>query len=474
MSRILMVSSEAAPFAKTGGLADVVGALPAALQHLGDEVAVVMPRYRQIPWAETQSAYDNLQLFAGPHPWRVDIRTLVHQGVRFFFVEHPHLFDRAGLYNEGQYDYPDNHRRFAVLALAALGVAQTLFEPDIIHCHDWQAGLVPVYLADQQHGNPQFFGVKTVMTIHNMGYQGRFQRRAFSDLGLNWGWYSPERLEFHGDFSFLKGGLTMADWITTVSPTYAREIQTPEGGFGFEGIIRSRADRLSGILNGVDYQEWSPEVDPHIAAHYSADDLGGKRACKEDLLREFNLPTDNLERPLIGIVSRFANQKGFDLISGIANLIADSDVQLVVLGSGDAKYERIFQDWQRWLPHKVGVYIGFNNKLAHKIEAGSDLFLMPSLYEPCGLNQIYSLRYGTVPVVRATGGLDDTIQEDTGFKFWDYNVGALYDALRTALGAYQNRDPWRERMRRGMAKDFSWFASARQYRELYRSLLARR
>lgn len=470
MSRVLMVASEATPFAKTGGLADVIGALPAALNAAGNEVAVVMPRYRQIPYHETVSAYDNLQLFAGPHAWSVDIRTLEQNGVRFYFVEHPHLFDRDGLYAQRAFDFWDNHRRFSVLSLAALGVAETLFPADIIHFHDWQAGLVPVYLKDQQWNNPRFAGVKTICTIHNLGYQGRFGRQVFGDLGLNSGWYSSGNLEFFGDVSYLKAGIVNADWVTTVSPTYAREIQTPEGGFGFDGILRSRAANLTGILNGVDYNEWSPELDPHIAANYSAGNLEGKRACKLDLLREFNLPTDNLDRPLIGIVSRFASQKGFDLIAGVAQFFADEDVQLVVLGSGDWKYEQIFNDWHRWLPGKVGVWIGFNNKLAHKIEAGADMFLMPSRYEPCGLNQIYSLRYGTVPIVRATGGLEDTIREDTGFKFQDYSVGALFDTLRTALGAHRNRGPWQERMRRGMAKDFSWNASARQYTELYRVL----
>jgi len=467
MSRVLMVSSEATPFAKTGGLADVVGALPAALQKLGDEVAVVMPRYQQIRWDSTESAYDNMVVFAGATPYRVDIRTRVHNGVRFYFVEAPYMFDRPGLYNTAAGDYWDNHRRFAVLSLASLGVAQMLFPCDILHCHDWQAALAPVYRADQQHANPHFFDVKTLMTIHNLGYQGRYGKASFWELGLNGGWFSPDKMEYHGDVNLLKGGITTADWVSTVSPTYAKEIQTAEEGFGLDGVLRGRAGQLSGILNGVDYSEWSPDVDPHIAAPYTAADLSGKRACKKALLEEFGLPTGNLERPLFGIVSRFADQKGFDLIAGMASLFAEQDVQLVVLGSGDWRYEKIFQDWHRWLPHKVGVHIGYNNGLAHRIEAGADMFLMPSQYEPCGLNQIYSLRYGTVPVVRATGGLDDTIQEDTGFKFSSYSVGAFYDVLRTALGAFQNRESWTERMRRGMAKDFSWDASAREYSALY-------
>lgn len=473
MARILMVCSEATPFAKTGGLADVAGALPAALAAIGEEVAVVMPRYGQIAWDSTESAYDNLRLFAGPHPWNVDIRTRVEKGVRFYFVEHPILFTREGLYAQRGHDYWDNHRRFAVLSLAALGVAQTLFNPDIIHCHDWQAGLVPVYRHDQQWSNPSFHDVRTVFTIHNLGYHGRFSANLLPDLGLNPGWMTTDKLEYYGDISYLKAGIVTSDWVTTVSPTYAREIQTPEGGFGFDGVMRSVSGRLSGILNGVDYSEWSPETDPLIPARYSAGDLDGKRACKKALLDEFHLPSDNLERPLIGIISRFAGQKGFDLIAGLSHYFSHHDVQLVVLGSGETRYENLFNDWQRWMPEKVGVWIGYNNALAHRIEAGADMFLMPSLYEPCGLNQIYSLRYGTVPIVRATGGLEDTIQKETGFKFAEYSVHSLEAVLDVALAAWKNRRAWVSRMKRGMAKDFSWGASARQYSDLYARVKAR-
>ncbi len=471
MSRILMVSSEATPFAKSGGLADVVGALPAALQELGDEVAVVMPRYRTIPWNSTASAYDNMVVYAGATPYRIDIRSLDVDGVTFFFVEAPYFFDREGLYNFRGSDFLDNHKRFALLSLAAIGVAQTIWPCDVIHCHDWQAALTPIYLADQQHGNPAFAGVKTLLTIHNLGYQGRFHRNEFPDLGLNWGWFAPDKLEYWTDVNFLKGGIATSDWISTVSPRYALEIQTPEGGFGLDAVLRQRSAATSGILNGVDYNEWSPEKDRFIPSPYSSSDLAGKRACKRALLEEFHLPTDNLDRPLIGIISRFAEQKGFDLIAGLGGpLLNDLDAQWIILGSGDGAYERMFNEWQRWLPKKVGVWIGFNNALAHRIEAGADMFLMPSLYEPCGLNQIYSLRYGTVPVVRAVGGLDDTIQEDTGFKFVDYSVGSLYDALRIAVGAFGNRDAWTQRMLRGMAKDYSWHASALKYSALYRNL----
>jgi starch synthase len=471
MSRILMVASEATPLAKSGGLADVAGALPAELQKLGHEVAIVMPRYRRIPWERTESAFDNMVVYAGRTPFRVDIRKLTHNGVTYYLVEAPYLYDRPGLYDEGGREYGDNHRRFAVLSLAALGVAQTVFPCDILHCHDWQAALVPVYKADQQHANPAFDPVRTVLTIHNLGYQGRYGKGCFWDLGLNGGWFAPDKLEFYGDLNILKGGLVMADWLTTVSPTYAREIQTPEYGFGLDGVLRGRSATLSGILNGVEYGEWNPETDGLIAANYSPAELAGKRICKLDLLREFGLPADDPERPLIGIVSRFVPQKGFDLIAGLAPFLEESDVQMAVLGSGEWRYEQLFNDWQRWLPRKVGVWIGYNNALAHKIEAGADLFLMPSQYEPCGLNQIYSLRYGTVPVVRATGGLDDTIQEDTGFKFSWYSTGALYDALRAALGAFRNRDAWSDRMIRGMKRDFSWAVSAAAYSNLYGKLV---
>jgi starch synthase len=470
--RILRVSSEATPFAKSGGLADVVGSLPVALQELGHEVAVVMPRYRQIPWAETQSAYDNLILYAGPHPYRVDLRTLVHRGIRFYFVEAPYFYDREGLYNWRGQDFWDNHRRFLVLCLAALGAAQTVFRPDLIHCHDWQGALTPVYLADQQYANPLFAGVKTVLTIHNLGYQGRFGRGVWPDFGLNDGWMATDKLEYFGDVNCLKGGIVMADWLTTVSPTYAKEIQTPEGGFGLDGVLRSRAGALTGILNGADYAEWNPETDHFLPAHFSAADLSGKWVCKQRLCEEFGLDASR-DRPLIGIVSRFAEQKGFDLIAGLAHLIEEEDLQLIVLGSGDLRYERLFNEWQRWQPRKVGVWIGYNNRLSHLIQAGADMFLMPSAYEPCGLNQMYCLRYGTTPIVRATGGLEDTIRPETGFKFQEYSPAALEGAIREALAAWRARDAWTHRMRTGMAEDFSWNASARHYSDLFQYLTGR-
>ena len=471
--RILMVASEAAPFAKTGGLADVAGALPVALRELGHEVAVVMPRYRSVSPDGATIAQEEMPLMVGAIPYRVRILRKEHRGVPFFFVDAPDLFVRdGGLYDNHGHEFGDNALRFAVFSLAALGVAQLVWRADILHCHDWQAALVPVYRHDKFWSSPVFYGTKTVLTIHNLGYQGRYGKDKFWDLGLGGGWLSPDKLEYYGDVNLLKGGIMMADALTTVSPTYAREIQTPEFGFGLDGVLRTRAHMLTGIINGVDYHDWNPETDRFIASHYSESNLSGKMECKRDLLREFGLPGAHLDRPLIGIVSRFAEQKGFDLIAGIAHEIANQDVQFVVLGSGDWRYERLFRDWAHWLPHKVGTRIGYDNKLSHKIEAGADIFLMPSRYEPCGLNQIYSLRYGTVPVVRATGGLDDTIQADTGFKFEHYTVEGLVWALREALKEWWgDQEAWRERMRHGMRQDFSWEASAREYVALYQRLM---
>ena len=352
MSRILMVASEAVPFAKSGGLADVVGALPAALARQGEEVAVIMPRYRSIPWHETESAFDNMVVYAGATPYRIDLRTKVHRGVRFFFVEAPWFFDRDGLYNYHGTDFADNHRRFSLLALAALGAAQTVFPCDILHCHDWQAALVPVYKMDQQHSNPLLAGTKTLLTIHNLGYQGRFHRTQFPDLGLNWGWFTPDKLEYYGDVNFLKGGIATAGWISTVSPTYARQVQTPEGGFGLDGILRHRSGALTGILNGVDYEEWNPETDPFLPAHYSAQDLSGKRVCKKALLEEFGLDSHNLDRPLIGIVSRFG--------AGWRRLILAYAIVEIVIGV--AGLLALARAWADRKPARTVRFVAFANE----------------------------------------------------------------------------------------------------------------
>lgn len=462
-----MVASEASPFAKTGGLADVMGSLPAALARLGEEVAVVLPRYRGMELPPENRIWQKLPVQVGPHAYLAGIDQALHQGVRYLFLDIPLLYDRPGIYNQAGADYPDNHLRFAALSQAAIGVARNIFRPDVFHAHDWQAGLLPMILRENLAGDPTFLGARCVLTIHNLGYQGLFPASARIDLGLDRSVFHDGGAEFHGQVSFLKAGIVWADALNTVSPTYAREIQTPEYGAGMDDLLRARAAKLSGILNGADYQEWNPETDRHLAANYSAFDLAGKRACKRALLEEMGLPLD-LERPLLGVVSRFADQKGMDLVveafSGIAPF---GDAALVALGSGDAALETSFRELALMWPEQCAVRIGYDEGLSHRIEAGADMFLMPSRYEPCGLNQIYSLRYGTVPIVRATGGLADTVDSDTGFKFRAATAAALSAAVEQALEAFQDREAWSRRMRLGMAQDFSWDASAKVYRQLY-------
>lgn len=471
MPRILMAASEAVPFAKTGGLADVMGALPVALKARGEDVGVVIPRYRGVRLDGARRVFDGLMVWLGGNSFRVDIHRLDHQGVPFFLADSPALFDRDGLYGDGKNDYPDNHIRFAVFAHAVLAVARHLFRPNVFHCHDWQAGLIPVLLKHVLWGDPSFIGAKVLFTIHNLGYHGLFLRSGMAEAGLDASLFHPEAMEFYGRASFLKGGLEMSDALSTVSRRYAEEIQTPELGFGLDGVLRRRAGVLTGILNGVDYGTWNPETDPHIAANYSEADLAGKREAKRDLLAAFGLPELALDKPVVGIVSRFVGQKGFDLLAEAAGRLLEEDFYLVALGSGEALYEKFFLDLAAARPDRVGVHIGYNDPLAHKIEAGADMFLMPSRYEPCGLNQFYSLRYGTVPVVRATGGLDDSVDEECGFKFTEYSGGALLEALRQAIRAYADPPRWKKMMITGMGKDFSWNASAAEYSTLYRRLL---
>ena len=467
MSRILMVTSEASPFIKTGGLGDVLGSLPAALAARGDDVAVLLPRYRIAQLPPSERIRQAMPVSLGPHRFLPDIDLVMHQGVRYLFVDCPPLYGRAGIYNEGGRDYPDNHLRFGLLNRAAIEIARNIFRADVFHAHDWPAGLLPLFLRELA-GDPTFFGTKSVLTIHNLGYQGNFDPGVMRDLGLDRALYHPEGLEFYGRLSFLKAGVVWADQINAVSPTYAREIQTPEFGFGFEGLLRSRSYKLSGILNGVDYGEWDPRHDAHLPARYWIDDLAGKTQCKVELLDELGLPR-RLDRPLAGIVSRFVHQKGFDLFGEIAAALAEENVAFAVLGSGEAAVEDMFRYFAYARPDKFGVRVGYDTGLAHRIEAGADLFLMPSRYEPSGLSQMYSLRYGTVPVVRATGGLEDSVDEDTGFKFHGYTPAAQLAAIKQAIGAFEDRRDWQYRMRRGMLKDFSWDVSAARYQELYRS-----
>ena len=477
MARVLMVTSEAAPFVKTGGLADVLGSLPAALIQQKHEVAVLLPRYRQVQLDAPERVYHDLTIWLGLRSYPAAVDRVVRNGVQYLFLDCPTLFDRDGIYMDAEkLDFPDNHIRFAAFSRAALEVARRVFRPQVIHCHDWQAALVPVYIRRLFATDPTFIGTKLLFTIHNMGYQGIFGSAAFRDIGLDLSLFTPATLEFWGNVNFMKGGIIFSDAINTVSPSYAREIQTPDEGFGLDVLLRSRSDVLSGILNGVDYGDWDPEIDHHIPAKYSSEALEGKAACKAKLLEELEMSADNIDRPVLGIVSRFTAQKGFDLIAGAASELMAENVGLAVLGSSssqdEARFEDLFRDLRATYPDRVGLKIGYDNGLAHRIEAGSDIFLMPSHYEPCGLNQMYSLRYGTPPVVRATGGLNDTIDPEVGFKFYDYSSWSFMDSVRQAVSAWRDRDAWVDLMRAGMARDYSWNRSARCYGELYDNLLA--
>jgi starch synthase len=471
--KILFVASEGLPYSKTGGLADVIEGLPRALREMGHEIVVLLPRYRgnkasSVLVSSVTIALSNQLRF----PAFVEGKGV--DGVRYVFVDDPEFFDRAQLYGDRNGDYPDNAERFAEFSRAAIEFVKRVWLPDVIHCHDWQAALVPLLLRTQHANDPAVRSLPSVLTIHNLAYQGVFPRTALDSIGLPPQLFTMDSLEFYGRVNYLKGGLIYADYLTTVSRRYAREIQTPEYGAGLEGVIRNRGERLVGILNGVDYAIWSPEADSHIAQNYSVHNMVGKKACKKDVLAHFKLPDEAIDRPLLGIISRFVDQKGFDLIAEIAEQLVRENVSMIALGTGQPVYEKMLRAFAEKHPDKVAVKVGFDNGLAHKIEAGADIFLMPSRFEPCGLNQIYSLRYGAVPVVRATGGLDDTVQnydgetaQGTGFKFEEYSGTQLLDAIRRALVTIRDPKVWQTIQSNGMTKDFSWKTAAASYVTLY-------
>jgi starch synthase len=483
--RVVIVAPEVVPFAKTGGLADVAGALPVALAQLGHQVSVIMPRYPTVEHAvrSLEKVHDRLAVPMGSQTeegavWSAKLTSRIP----VYFIEHQAYFQRDALYTTADGDYPDNARRFAFFAKAALEACQALkLQPDIIHCHDWQAGLIPAYLKTTLQHDPAWASTASLLTIHNIAYQGLFPPDVMEFVQLPSYTYSPEGLEFYGRVNYLKAGIVYADLINTVSRRYSQEIQTPQFGCGLEGILRYRAQDVSGILNGIDDREWNPARDRLIAARYSEADPSGKRVCKRDLLEAFGLSADWMNAPVVGMISRLIDQKGFDLIESAIHRMMALDLGLVVLGIGEARYEEFLHQMRERYTGKVGVTIGFDNVLAHKIEAGSDIFLMPSRYEPCGLNQMYSLRYGTVPVVRATGGLDDTVEayeaapeRGNGFKFEPHDAEALLATLQRALALYRDRAAWGRLMQRGMQADFSWLRSAQAYADLYATALARR
>jgi starch synthase len=476
---VLHVASEVAPFAKSGGLADVAAALPRAQASAGVKPIVVLPRYRFVD-TRLHALARRLKPVDVPLGKRVE-RVVVHEGtlpggrVRALLIDHP-WFDREGLYGDGAGDYPDNGLRFALLARAALQVAHELdVWPELVHAHDWQAGLLPLYAArGAVAGRPV---PKSVFTIHNMAFRGLFEKSLVEELQLGWDIFTPDGAEFYDQISFLKAGLAYADHITTVSPRYAREIQTPEQGYGLDGFLRARAGKLTGILNGIDAEEWDPAHDAALPVRYDADDPTSKAACKAALQRELGLPV-RASVPLVGAISRLTDQKGVDLIVQAGEELARSEAQYVFLGTGDARYEQALRELARRHPMRVAVRIAQDEGTAHRLVAGADLFLMPSRYEPCGLTQMYAMRYGAIPIVRATGGLDDTVVDydertrtGSGFKFDDADAAALGRAVRRAIAAYKHKDAWLDLMGRAMRLDFSWPNSARRYVQLYMKLL---
>ena len=479
---VAMVCPEIAGFAKTGGLADMVQSLGTALEQLGERVSLIMPAYRQALQQNVGLRDSGVRVsafIAGRKEEAQVLTATAGRNIQVYLIRADRYFDRPYLYGTPEGDYPDNAERFAFFNRASLEVLRELNPPpDILHAHDWQAALSIVFLKSQPERYPGFANARTVLTVHNLGYQGVFPPAKWQALDLDWSLFSSRWLEFYAKINFLKGGFTFADAITTVSPTYAREIRTAEYGFGLEGILNERAADLAGILNGADYEVWDPGSDPFLVQNYTLDDLSGKRACKADVQRIFGLDAAP-DVPLIGIVSRLAAQKGIDLIQQALERLMQKNLQLVLLGAGDRPYQEFFESAARNHRDKLGARIEFEEPLAHKIEAGADLFLMPSRYEPSGLNQLYSMKYGTIPVVRATGGLKDSVEEfDTvagtgvGFVFQRYDAGALLDAVDRALGLFQRKDEWKKLMKNAMTADFSWNRSAREYVQLYEKLLS--
>ncbi len=474
-----MIGSEAHPYAHTGGLAEVLAALPEALGRMGHRVTLIMPRYRDVPVAGARAERTTIRLGARA----VDVTfytAAARSGVTAVFVDVPELFDRDGLYGSGGVDFSDNAWRFAVFSRAALEFIRVRGErPAVIHAHDWQAGMVPVFQKMQFSADPVIGGVPVVFTIHNLAFQGVFPASTLPELGLGWEVLDIRALEYWGQISYLKGGINFSERLTTVSPSYARDILTPQLGFGLDGALLRRADELSGILNAIDVTRWNPERDDLIGASYTRDDLSGKTQAKRILLETVGLPADGdaLRRPVVGLISRLTTQKGLDLFAAAADDLMALDAIWVMLGSGAPEFEGLWRALSARYPSRVSATIGFEERLAHRIEAGADMFLMPSRYEPCGLNQLYSLRYGTLPIVHATGGLEDTVRDvpdphPNGIKFRDFTPAGLLHAVERALDLFRNPREWRKMQQAGMKDDYSWDVSAREYVKVYEAARA--
>lgn len=470
--KILFVSSEVSPFAKTGGLGDVSGALPYALKKLGVDIRIALPKYQCIS-REYMNHLSRKGDFSIDLDWRRHKASIYEydNGLPIYFIGNDYYFNRKNLYG-----YEDDHERFAFFCRAILEMLLRIdFSPDIIHCNDWQTGPISIILKEYYKEDSFFNSISTLFTIHNLQYQGIFGRETLRLLGLPDGYFNPEQMEFYGNINYMKAGLLYSDAVSTVSKTYAKEIMTKEYGYGLEGVLQKRSHNLYGIVNGIDYDTYNPESDDNIYIHYSKETIKLKKENKKALQKELNLP--QVDVPVISIVSRLVDQKGFNLIAEKVNELMNEDIQIVVLGTGEEKYERLFSYMEENFPQKVRAKIFFNLNLAQKIYSGSDLFLMPSLFEPCGLGQLISLRYGTIPIVRKTGGLTDTIQEfdkksgkGNGFVFSEYNSSAMLEAIKRALEIYKDKSIWEKLIRNAMDSNNSWEDSAEKYIQLYKEL----
>ncbi|MCA9063759.1 MAG: glycogen synthase GlgA [Planctomycetaceae bacterium] len=490
--RIVLAASEAVPFSKTGGLADVVGALAATLDRQGHDVVLIVPDYvplrlanaAKLPAVTDTGLRFTISMNGRPVEGAVNWTTLPGTSVRVLMIRQPEYYDRRSPYQEMGQGFVDNCERFCFFSRAVMEVCrQMVIRPDVIHCNDWQTGLVPALLASQYAGLPGFEQTASVMTIHNMAYQGRFWHFDLPLTGMDWRYFNHHHMEAWGDLNLLKTGIAFADQVTTVSPTYAQEICTSQEGYGLEGLLRHRHADLTGILNGIDDGIWNPETDELIPHRYNRNTVSqGKMVCKKHLQQRMGLP-ERPEVPLFGMVSRMTDQKGFDLITGSAERLLSNDIQLAFLGTGDPHYETLLRSMaQRW-PDRVSVHVGFDESLAHQIEAGSDAFLMPSRFEPCGLNQMYSLRYGTTPIVRRVGGLADSVVNlddkpestriATGFVFDDYNREAFSRCVERAISCYSDQSAWKQLIHNGMSRDWSWDRSAQEYVHVYQNAISR-
>jgi len=482
--KILFATSEISPFSRAGGLADVSADLPLALARMGHEICIATPKYRQTRRVKPPLKLLNTHLEV-PISWMKKTAQIYQSSlaekVSVYFIGRDDLYDREGLYGNEYGDYQDNAERFIFFSRAVLELCLALdLRPDIIHSNDWQTGLIPVYLKTLYAHAPSLKSTASLFTIHNLGYQGLFWHYDLHLTGLGWELFTPKALEFFGKLNLMKGGIVFADILNTVSPNYRKEILTPANGFGLEGVLKNREADLYAVLNGVDYQVWDPSRDPLLSATYTPSNLENKKVCKANLQGLFHLKKKG-ELPVIAIISRFLDRKGLDLVSRIFPRLMELEIEVILMGQGLEQYQTWALEMAGKYPGFIGLEMGYNGPLAHQIQAGADILLMPSRYEPCGLDQLYALKYGTIPIVRAVGGLEDTVEEynpqtdqGTGFKFKEYEVEKLFQTIQRALSFYRDKPRWKRLIQRAMNQDFSWEKSASQYESLYQKALKKK